>query len=539
MDAFGRQMLLLADDYDPPPQADPGILEHRVPDPTDRTALADPATLAGHLAPGYVRRPHTDAIGAELAALERSWRHRQATHTLDRAAGHFDRLALNMPPQVGKTFTTVEWGAFWWLCLHPNHHIVIGSYGDSLAVKRGRAVRRLVVLYGHRFGLRLEKGTAAVKDWAVTLGGTVRSVGIGAGITGNPADIIFIDDPLKSRAEAESADRREKIYDWYSADILSRQSPGAPVVLLMTPWHPDDLRARVIASEGRVEDSGRWRVVIMPAFCTDPERDPLGRAEGDPLPHPKLPTDRAVLTAHWSQVKASVTVRDWAALWQCDPKPVEGALLSYKTIRERRCFESRERPCAQPATVAVAIDPSGGGRDVAGVVGGFLGVDGRLYWTHDRSGQMQPDEWGRAACVLAAEIGADRFVIERNYGGKMCTFVVRTAWEALRREDPDRYSIFVPRVVEVTARRGKLLRAEPIAQQVIEDRVRFGALLPEFEEEWATWRPGPTSPGRIDAGVHLAYELLPVPASGSPSTAGAMVMARTNLLPGFGGGYSR
>ena len=145
MDAFTRQALLVADDYDPP-WTDPADLQQRVKDPTDLAALTDPATLAAHLNGGYIRRPHTDILAAEIATLERSWRHYRATHTLDKTAGHFDRLTLNTAPQVGKTFTVVEWGAFWWLCLHPHHHIVIGSPGDSLAVKRGRAIRRPVEL---------------------------------------------------------------------------------------------------------------------------------------------------------------------------------------------------------------------------------------------------------------------------------------------------------------------------------------------------------------------------------------------------------
>lgn len=545
MDAFDRQLILLADDIDPPPIPTPPIaLDQRCPDPRDRAALTDPATLAAHLDPRYIRRPHTDLIGRELATLETSWTYQQIHHTLDREAGMFDRLLINEPPQTGKTLTTVEWGVFWWLCLHPTHRVVIGSYGDSLAVQRGRAIRRLVALYGHRFGLRLERGTAAVKDWSITLGGGVRSVGVGAGVAGNPADIIFIDDPLKSRAEAESPQRREKIWDWYSADILTRQSPGCPIVLLMTPWHPDDLRARVLDNDGNFDvptprhpNGGRWRTVVMPALCANPATDPLGRAAGDPLPHPKLPNDRRILLNHWNKVRGEQTPRDWAALYQCDPKPVLGTLLTYAVLRDRRCFSNPDRPCADPQTIAVSIDPSGGGRDIAGIIGGYLGVDGRLYWTHDVSGHMPSDEWARAACVLAADIGADRFIIEKNYGGDMAKLVLRTAWEALRREEPSRFSVFVPRVVEVNARRGKLLRAEPIAQQVKEDRIRTTALMVEFEQEWATWRPGPDSPGRIDAGVHMAYDLLEVPESGAPSTVGAMVMAQTSLLPGYGGGY--
>lgn len=483
-----------------------------------RPHLTTPVTLAHHLDPSYQVRAHLDVIGAELAALER---------------GDFDRLLLNTPPQVGKSRTAVEWGAFWWLARHPTARIVVGCYGDDLAVKRGKAIRRLVELYGARFGLVLERGSAAMKDWSLTSGGGVRSVGVGSGITGHPADLILIDDPTRSRQDADSQVKRDTVHDWYSADLLSRQSPGCPVVLIQTPWHPDDLRARVVQEEGDRANGGRWRVVIMAALCEHPETDPLDRGLGGPLPHPRLPAgDEAALLHHWEGLRSSVSVRDWRALWQCDPKAPEGALVSWQLLRERRCFEPGRGGCSEPRTVAVAVDPSGGGRDTAGVVGGFLGVDGRLHLTHDRSGVMPSEEWARAACELAADTGADRFVVEKNYGGDMALLTLRTAWDALRREDPDRFGVLVPRIVPVTARRNKMLRAEPIGQQWVEGRIVTAAYLPELESEWATWQPGSSdSPGRIDASVYLAFELLPVPSSGVGGMGvGVQQLSGTDLL---------
>jgi phage terminase large subunit-like protein len=142
---------------------------------------------------------------------------------------------------------------------------------------------------------------------------------------------------------------------------------------------------------------------------------------------------------------------------------------------------------------------------------------------------MPSDQWARAACELARETEADRFVVETNYGGDMATLALRTAWDALRREQPDRFSVFCPRIVVVRARRGKLLRAEPIAAQVVEDRIRLAAYLPDLESEWATWQVGMDSPGRIDASVHMAYELLPVPSSGDASMIGAQLLSEVSL----------
>lgn len=495
----------------------PAVADAVDPPTTTRAELADPVRLAAHHDPIYQIRPHLEIMGRVMADLH---------------AGHDDRLLLNTPPQVGKSRTVVEWGAFWWLCLTPSARIVVGSYGDDLALRRGRAIRRLVEVYGRHYGLTLAAGERRMDDWTLTTGGGVRSVGVGSGITGFEADVILIDDPVRSRKDADSQVKRDDTYNWYSADLLSRQQPGVKVLLVQTPWHPDDLRARVLQDQGDRAHGGRWRLIVMPALCTHPESDPLGRAEGEPLTHPKIPADRKdLLHQHWLDIRASVALRDWQSLWQCDPRSPEGTLVSWQVLRERRCYETGRGGCAPPRTVAVAVDPSGGGRDTAGVVGGYLGTDGRLYLTHDRSGVMPSDQWARVACEVAADTQADRIIYERNYGGDMVLLAIRTAWDALRRERPDRFGMLVPRLVPVTSRRGKMLRAEPIAQQWVEGRVVTASYLPDVESEWATWQPGGESPGRIDASVHLAYALLPVPGSGESSTVGAGLLAGTVLTP--------
>lgn len=493
------------------------MLANELDPPEPPEELSDPVSLAVANDPKYVVRAHLRVIGEAMKRLE---------------AREYDRLMINQPPQTGKSVTAVEWGAFWFLCKNPTTNIVIGSYDSSLAMRRGKAIRKLVRMYGAKYGLFVEVGSASQTDWRLTAGGGVRSVGVGSGITGHPGDVLFVDDPTKSRADADSLVKRENVWDWYSADLLSRQSPGALVILVQTPWHVDDLRARVLEQEGEHGKGGRWKVVRMPAFADSPD-DPLGRADGEPLPHPKLPADNLqVLSEHWHKVKQGEIPRDWFALWQCDPRPMIGTLLSPQQLRDRRCWAAiNEHPCSGPGTIAVAIDPSGGGRDVAGIIGGHLGHDSNLYITHDRSSRMPSDAWGRAACELAAEIGADRFVIETNFGADQATFVLRTSWESLRRERPQDFSEFVPRIVTVHAKRGKLLRAEPIAQQWIEGKVWTSTLLADLEHEWQTWQQTDTSsPGRIDASVYLAYSLLPVPTSGASTMSAGQMLAQTDLL---------
>lgn len=465
---------------------------------TDQDALADPLTLAMHLDKRIVSRPHLRVISGALAGLK---------------ADGGDRVLITTPPQVGKTQLAV-WGAFWWLCKHPSARIIVGSYGSLLATKRGRAIRKLVQTYGHRYGLVLEQGVGAANDWQLTSSGGVRSAGTGAGITGEPATFALIDDPVKGRAEADSPAIREKTWNWWSGDLTSRLAPGAPVLLVMTRWSDDDIAARLLADEGTADRDGRWRVVYMPAIAVAEDRehgipaDGLGREPGEPLSHPKIPTsDRSRLLRHWQDKKRSSTPRDWGALYQGDPKPVEGALIAREILRKRQDFQ----PKTVPIKHAVAVDPSGGGRDTAGIVAGFLGVDRRLYLTHDLSARMATEEWAEQACQLAYDTGADVLIVEANYGGDMARRVLRAAWADLVRATKIPADAIIPQIKMVTAKKGKVLRAEPIAQQIVIDRVRFAAPLPELAEEWATWQPtSTTSPGRIDASVHLVVGLLPI-----------------------------
>ncbi|WP_237694603.1 hypothetical protein [Streptomyces sp. SID2563] len=87
----------------------------------------------------------------------------------------------------------------------------------------------------------------------------------------------------------------------------------------------------------------------------------------------------------------------------------------------------------EPYKIAVSIDPSGGGRDTAGVIGGFLGDDKRVWVTHDVSAPMSSAEWSTAACRLAYQTNAAIIFVKWNFGRGMAVLALDTSWEALQR----------------------------------------------------------------------------------------------------------
>jgi hypothetical protein len=110
-----------------------GALADEIDPPEPPAELSDPVSLAVANDSKYFVRAHLRVIGDAMARLR---------------AGEYDRLMINQPPQTGKSVTAVEWGAFWFLCLDPTTNVVVGSYDTSLALRRGKAIRRLVSRYG-------------------------------------------------------------------------------------------------------------------------------------------------------------------------------------------------------------------------------------------------------------------------------------------------------------------------------------------------------------------------------------------------------
>lgn len=155
------------------------------------------------------------------------------------------------------------------------------------------------------------------------------------------------------------------------------------------------------------------------------------------------------------------------------------------------------------ARIVVAIDPSGTdgkdeGDDVGIVVAG-RGQDGRGYVLADSTCKLSPDAWARMAVQAYHRYGADRIVAERNFGGAMVEAVVRQA---------DRSVAYK----EVTASRGKWVRAEPISALYEQGRVSHVGGFPELEDEMvlmtAAGFVGEGSPNRTDALVWALTEVM-------------------------------
>jgi predicted phage terminase large subunit-like protein len=224
-----------------------------------------------------------------------------------------------MPPGSAKsTYASVVFPV-WWFTQHPRSSIISASHSLSLAEHFSRRVRTLILEKQHYLGFSIARDQRAIDAWTTSSGGEYLSVGVRGAITGRRADLVIIDDPIKSQADAESGRQRDHIWDWYKSDVTTRLKPGGKVVLIMTRWHPDDLGGQLLE-----QSQSEWRVVRLPALAET--GDPLGRLVGAPL-WPEWEDHNAL-----TRKRELIGERAWSALYQQMPLPSGGRLFSIDRI---------------------------------------------------------------------------------------------------------------------------------------------------------------------------------------------------------------
>ncbi len=169
--------------------------------------------------------------------------------------------------------------------------------------------------------------------------------------------------------------------------------------------------------------------------------------------------------------------------WQDE---VEGALWNSEIIDRNRVVNPPEL-----LRVVIGVDPAvtaGKSSDLTGIVGAGTSADGHYYILADRSCRVNPLEWGREVIKLYRELKADRVIGEVNNGGDL----IRTMLCELSPGLPFQ---------AVSARRGKVLRAEPVAALYEKNLVHHAGVFTDLEEEMCSYSPltAVKSPDRLDA----------------------------------------
>ena len=254
--------------------------------------------------PGHLRK-----LCATLEAVER---------------GEVRRLIVSMPPRHGKSLTTTKRFPAWFLGRNPDKRCIIAAHTASLAESFSRVARNELAEHGPRvFDVGIAGDSSSVQSWAIDRhrGGLV-AAGVGGALTGQGADLLVIDDPVKDYEAAFSETQREAVWEWYRTVARTRVHPGGAIVLVMTRWHQDDLAGRLLAEAAKGAE--RWEQVVMP-MVDDANHilwaDRFPRAEVDSI---RTTVGSYAWGALYQQRPTSpagdIVKRDWWKYYSLDPR---------------------------------------------------------------------------------------------------------------------------------------------------------------------------------------------------------------------------
>jgi len=167
-----------------------------------------------------------------------------------------DVLVINEPPRHGKSRTA---GNFveWVLGINPKLKIMLGSYNETLSTRFSKSVRNTIqeiktsqdkVVYSDVFpNSKIKYGDAAMNLWSLEGMDTSYLATSPTGTaTGFGADIILIDDLIKSALEANNANVLDGHWEWFTNTMLSRLETGGKIIIIMTRWHSNDLAGKAL-----------------------------------------------------------------------------------------------------------------------------------------------------------------------------------------------------------------------------------------------------------------------------------------------------
>lgn len=222
---------------------------------------------------------------------------------------------ISMPPRFGKTITLAHLLA-WRTLYDPACLNFYATFGADLSIHTSRIVRKLV----RQAGVPLSEEAQSVHDWRTIFDGGLKATSVGGDVTGRGCNggLIVADDLVKGREQAESKLARDRAWDWFRDDLMSRLQPGASLIVNMTRWHDDDVIGRLLVDSLGLE----WVHIELPAV--------IG-ADGDAADEREDSDARALWPSQYPLDRlAPIRARGehgWWSLYQQKPYPRGGVMF--------------------------------------------------------------------------------------------------------------------------------------------------------------------------------------------------------------------
>ena len=338
------------------------------------------------------------------------------------AEGKIKKLIITVPPQHGKSEGSTRRLPSYMLGRDPNLKIAIVSYNTPFARKFNRDIQRIIddKKYNSLYPESKINSKHIISDAnyirnadefeIIGKQGSLKAVGRGGSLTGNPVDILIIDDLYKDYAEGNSPVILESAWDWYNTVADTRLHNDSQQLIVFTRWSEDDLVGRIEQCEKVIElksiedikDDETWYKINYEAIKETEKTELDDREKKEPLwPEKhnlnKLTKSRKRNPEHFN------------SLYQGNPKPKEGLMYSrflvYDKLPEMKIIKNY-------------TDTADTGKDYLCSISYGIGLDNKAYIidVYYTSEPMEITEPGTAEHLNRNKVVKAR--IESNNGGR-------------------------------------------------------------------------------------------------------------------------
>lgn len=186
-------------------------------------------------------------------------------------------LLVNLPPRHGKSRTAQ---LFCQYAFGKNRELKImtASYNETLSTMFSKNIRNDIgeaegdlLVYSDIFPeVKIKKGDGAMNLWSLEGGfNNYLATSPKGSATGFGADIIIIDDIIKSADEALNDMVKDSHWLWFTDTMLSRLEKGGKIIVIMTRWAGDDLAGRILENMEDVQVFSRKAFDGEKMLCED------------------------------------------------------------------------------------------------------------------------------------------------------------------------------------------------------------------------------------------------------------------------------
>lgn len=350
--------------------------------------------------------------------------------------GELGFVGISLPPGSAKSTYGSRSFVQWFMGRHPTKRVLAVGHSQRFVEDEFSKPNRDVLAtddYARVFpDVMLSENDRGATTWSIeNYKGDYTCRGANAGVAGLRANLLNIDDPIKSVKDAQSEVVRDGLFRWITGDLFSRRLPGCPIVMIMTRWHSEDPMGRLEKLHNENPDAlpGPVQFINIPAQAV--ADDPLDRKPGEWL------WESFYGAKHYETLRATMAPGLWSALYLGVPLDKMGQFVAESDFQryDKAPGKDAKSPVKIRKTV-ISVDTAqkGSERSAYTAIQVFReGSDGRHYLVFAHRMQHKLDDvikylaksainW-EANYILIENAGMGTQILENNAESFVCPII--------------------------------------------------------------------------------------------------------------------